>query len=247
MARRTLRRLAQLPLRVVRDAMIDNGWTRKYVNKQVGHIARMFRWAASVELMPASVHQSLATLEGLKAGRTKAPDRPPVEPVSDAVIDRTLEHLPPVVADMVRLQRLTGARPGEICEVRPCDMDRARSPWLYRPASHKTEHHGKRRVITIGPRGQAILTPYLLRAADAHCFSPADSDRKRREAMSERRKTPLSCGNRRGTNRRAEPKRSGRLLHERQLPWAIHRVCELRGIPKWAPNRSTHRRNANPF
>ncbi|MCA9167580.1 MAG: hypothetical protein KDB23_07915 [Planctomycetales bacterium] len=56
-------------LRVVRDAMVEKGWTRKYVNKQVGRIVRMFKWAASLELVPASVYQSLATLDGLKAGR----------------------------------------------------------------------------------------------------------------------------------------------------------------------------------
>ena len=42
----------------------------------------------------------------------------------------TLEHLPQVVADMVRLQRLIGARPAEMCIMRPCDIDRSSEVWV---------------------------------------------------------------------------------------------------------------------
>jgi hypothetical protein len=48
-----------------------------------------------------------------------------VQPISDADITATLEHLSPIVADMVRLQRLNEARPSEICDIRPCDINRA--------------------------------------------------------------------------------------------------------------------------
>ena len=33
--------------------------------------------------------------------------------------------------------------------------------WEYRPTAHKTEHHGKARIIMIGPRAQAVLAPWL--------------------------------------------------------------------------------------
>jgi integrase len=63
---------------------------------------------------------------------------------------------------MVRLQLLTGARPGEICAMRPTNVTRGiDGVWTYRPASHKTEHHGRERRIFIGPQAQEILTPYL--------------------------------------------------------------------------------------
>lgn len=196
-----------LALEVVRNRMIELGWTRRHINKQVGRIIRMFRWGASREMFPVTVPDQLATLDGLRAGRCAAPDNPPVPPVSDSVVDRTLPHLPPVVADMVRLQRLTGARPSEVCDLRPCDIDRTGEVWLYRPASHKTEHHGKSRVICIGPQGQQLLRPYLLRGAEDYCFSPQESEQKRRDAQHAARKTPLSCGNRPGTNRRASRSR----------------------------------------
>jgi integrase len=64
-------------------------------------------------------------------------------------------------------------RPNEVCQVRPCDVDRSGKVWTYAPAEHKTEHHGKGRVILIGPRGQDILRPYLLRPHGEYCFRPS--------------------------------------------------------------------------
>ena len=72
-------------------------------------------------------------------------------------VEATLPHLPAVVADMVRFQRLTGCRPGRGLQLRPCDVDRTGDVWMYTPASHKTEHHGRERVIYIGPKAQEIV------------------------------------------------------------------------------------------
>lgn len=58
-------------------------------------------------------YQALATVVGLRKGRTEAIERPPVPPVADSIIEQTLPHLPPVISDMVRLQRLCGALLGE--------------------------------------------------------------------------------------------------------------------------------------
>ncbi len=89
---------------------------------------------------------------------------PPVLPVDDATVEATLPFLSTVVADMIRFQRLTGCRPGEVCGIRPMDVDRSGEVWVYRPASHKTEHHGKERFIFIGPK-RAIGSHAVLVAA----------------------------------------------------------------------------------
>jgi integrase len=47
---------------------------------------------------------------------------------------------------------------------------RTASVWIYRPESHKTEHHGHDRVICLGRQAQEILRPWLDRAPDAYCF-----------------------------------------------------------------------------
>ncbi len=67
----------------------------------------------------------------LKRGRCHAPEAPKIVPVSDAVVEATLPHLTAVVADMVRLQRLLGCRPGEICDLTPRIIDRSKAVWGY--------------------------------------------------------------------------------------------------------------------
>lgn len=111
-------------LKAVRDRMVEAGLARSTINQNVGRIRRAFRWAASEELIPASVPEALATVDGLRAGKTTAREPEAVTPVEDERVEATLAHLTPVVAAMVRLQRLTGMRPGLVCRLRPCGVDR---------------------------------------------------------------------------------------------------------------------------
>ena len=178
-----------LALKACREAMIGKDWCRTHINKQVDRVKRMFKWATRKRDDPrrrlrgaplcgwpqAWSHRSKGRAEGEADLAT-----PTSWPRSSTC--RT------VVADMVQLQRLTGARPGEICDIRPGDINRTGDPWEYVPASHKTEHHDRPRVIFIGAKGQRILLPYLLRAADAYCFSPREAEGKRRAAQHEARK-----------------------------------------------------------
>jgi len=179
-------------LKALRHKMILDGNSRNYINDSIDKMRRVFRWALSEELIPAAVVTALESVRGLPKDRSEARETEPVTPVEDATVDATLPYLPQVVADMVAFQRLTGARPGEVCILRPCDVERIGEVWLYRPASHKTEHHSKQRVICIGPRAQEILRPYLLRESSAYCFSPSESERKRNAARREARRTPMT-------------------------------------------------------
>jgi integrase len=103
--------------------LAESGKCRRYCNYLVQQIRRIFKWGVSQELIPETVYRALATVSGLKRGRTEAREPDPVGPVADTVVDATLPHLPVVIADMVRLERLTGCRPAEVCSIRPCDVD----------------------------------------------------------------------------------------------------------------------------
>lgn len=215
-----------LKLQAVRQAMIAANWARSTINRQIGRVVRAFSWGVAHELIPGSVVHALREVPGLRKGRTEAKEAPPVLSVPDEVIDACRPHLPAVVADMVRIQRLTGARPSEVCTMRPSEIDTSGPVWTYTPGSHKTEHHGRRRVVAIGPKAQAILQPYLSRDAEAFCFSPADSERKRREAAHANRKTPARHGNAPGTNRKAKPKRTAGVRYTADsYRRAIERAC----------------------
>ena len=128
---------------------------------------------------------------------------------------------------MIQLQLYTAARGGEIVMVRPCDIDRSGSIWVYRPVEHKTAHYGYERRVYIGPRGQEFLGPFLLRPADAYCFSPGEAEAERLANLHARRRTPLSCGNRPGTNRRSEPRqKAGEHYTAGSYRRAIYYACE---------------------
>src|SRR5581483_6011251 len=158
-------------LKAVRDEMIRSGLSRPSVNQRVGVIKRAFKWAVSEELIPGAALESLRAVAGLAKGRTEAPEPEPVRPVPDAWIDAALPFVLPPIAALIRLQRLTGARPGELVILRPCDLDVTGDVWLYRPASHKTAHHGKGRAIGIGPRAREVLEPFLPTELRAYAFS----------------------------------------------------------------------------
>jgi integrase len=248
-----------LAFKAVRQKFIEDGLSRSFINASLARLVRMFRWAAAEGCLPAAVPQSLMLVPGLRRGRTIARETEPVTPVDDAIVDATLPHLSPVVADMVRFQRFTGCRPNEVCQLRPCDVDRSGDVWVYRPQSHKTAHHGHERVIFVGPQAQAVLLRYLARDAQAFCFRPCDSEAKRRAAIHAARKTPLSCGNRPGSNRKTTPKREpSDAYNPRAYHKAIRYACtkafpvpkEIADDPaavakwkadhRWAPNQLRH-------
>jgi integrase len=155
-----------LALEAVRDEMIRGGRYRNRVNKDISRIRRLFRWAASKKLVPLSVHESLGTVEGLRAGRSAARETAPVRPVTKAVVEATLPHMSPQVATMVKLQLLAGMRPGEVVVMRGMDLEMTGKVWAYRPGSeqglhgkHKTAHRGQDRVILIGRGRKKCCAP----------------------------------------------------------------------------------------
>ena len=216
-----------LSLKAIQAHLVEQGLSRGGINGRIARIKRVFRWAVSEELIPPSIIHGLSAVPALKRGRSEARETDPVAPVVHATVDATLPHLSPVVADMVRFQLLTGCRPGEVCGIRPGDIDTTRDVWEHRPADHKTEHHGRERVVFIGPRAQDILRPYLLRPADTYCFSPAESERARRAAQGDRRVTPLSSGNRPGSKQTIKSRRpAGNHYSVISYRRAIHRACD---------------------
>jgi integrase len=166
-----------LALKVVREWMVKQTWTRGYVNSSVGCIKRMFKWAVENELVPASIYHGLQAVSGLKKGRCEARETKPIRPVADEHVDAILPFLNAAQRAMVQLQRFTGMRPGEVCIMRPCDLDCSNTKtWIYRPESHKTEHHDIERIVFLGPRAQDVLKPFLFRDPGGVLFFAAGDD-----------------------------------------------------------------------
>jgi integrase len=246
-----------LALKCVRQQFIEIGHSRTYCNRLTDLIRRMFKWATSEQLVPIATWQALTAVSGLRCGHTQAPENKPIGPVDDATVDATLPHLSGVVAAMVKLQRLTGMRPDEVCRLRPCEVDRSAEVWTYSPAKHKTAFRGRQRTVFIGPKGQDVLRPFLLRDSQAFCFVPAEAVAKQLEQRHAARATPLSCGNRPGSNRvrRRSRRSAGQQYDVHSYRRAIHYACDRadrlahqaqpvvpdeRLVPRWSPNRLRH-------
>lgn len=111
-----------------RDGLIKAGLARKTINQRVGIVRRAFRHAVKEEIVPPSSLHALEAVDGLKRGRCSAREAPGVKPVPQADVDAVLPLLPAPVAAMVRLQLLTGCRPGEVVAMRIADIDATPAP-----------------------------------------------------------------------------------------------------------------------
>lgn len=73
-----------------------------------------------------------------------------------------------------------------------------------------------------------MLAHYLARDREMYCFRPCDSEAKRRAAIHETRKTPLTYGNRPGSSLKPKPKRTpGDHYTSEAYARAITRGCDL--------------------
>jgi integrase len=246
-----------LALQSLRSAMVSGSWlnedersrrlkgnrpiglARTTCNRDVGRIKLLFKWGSSVELIPASVYHALATVAGLRRGRSNARETKPVKPIASAVIDDTLPHLPPIVRDIVEVLLLSGMRCGELCIMRGCDLDMSGDIWLYRPERHKGLWLGKERVIAIGPRAQTIIRKYLSMTTTAYLFRPSDQQAIINAAKRAARKSPVqpSLLDRRKPNPKRRP---GERFKVRAVNRAIGRACERAGIETWHTHQLRH-------
>ena len=149
-------------LKALQASWVKDDIARSTVNRYAGIAKRIFKWGVEEELVAPEVYQAIATVRGIPKGRSMARETSPVEPVDEKIVIDMLAHLPHECRDIISLQLTTACRPGEALAMRPMDIDRSEDPWAYTVHSHKTEHHGQRRVIYLNRVAQGIITPYLL-------------------------------------------------------------------------------------
>ncbi len=229
-------------LKAARAHMVAKGWTRNTINKACSRVRAIFRWAAEEILLPASVHQDLTVVSGLRRGRCDAREGREVQPVPDADVNAVKPFVSRQVWALIQLQELTGARPGELVGIRPVDLDMTGSVWIVAPTQHKTAHHGHARTVYFGPRAQEITRPFLAgRAIDAPVFSPKEAEGERLATRHTARLTPANQGNVPGSNRvrkRGRPPREHYTVASYRR--AIARACTFAGVARWHPHQLRH-------
>jgi len=220
-----------LGLVTCRLKLIEAGICRKRINQHVGRIRQMFKWGVSREMVPETVWRALCSVEGLRIG--EAIERPPVRAVSDERIAAIEPFVTPQVWAMVNLQIWSACRPGEACIMRAIDINMQGKIWEYRPHSHKVEHHGKERVIYLGPHAQQIIKPWLKTDLHAYLFSPQEARAWCQAQRAKNRKTPKPRKEPE-PQRKSQPKRApGERYNNYAYDHAIRRACEVAfGMPK---------------
>ena len=226
--------------KILRDALVRSGVSRTTVNARLWRVKYMIGWALDEALIPATVKAELTQVKGVKRGRSAAPERQHVRPVDDATIAATVAHMMPNTADMVRVHRLTGMRPCELCALRWSLIDTSRLPWVYRvpPEVNKNEwrgEFGQPRVVCIGPKARAILERH--RDGCDVPFSPVLAMAEYVAARHAARVTPVY-------GKRKDAPHVPRVLGEQWTTDAytktIHAACGKAKITPWGANRLRH-------
>lgn len=250
-----------LALRAVQDQMVKLGWSRGYVNQCVGCVKRVWKWGVANELVPGAVFHALQCVPGLKKGRTAARECPPIGPAPEASIEAVLPHLTPHVRGMVLVQWAAAMRPCEVVIMRPCDIDTTGAVWAYTPESHKTEHHGGRRVIYLGPKAQAAIRPFLFApplatttaeallepgsgSMPAHIYQLNESGCRRRDPeaylFSPREAAEGYLRQNERCVRYARKRKPGDCYLVTSYERAIVNACRRVGVPRFTPNQLRH-------
>jgi integrase len=243
----TAKDFGPLALRAIREEMIHAGLCRTVVNDRVKRIRRAFRWAVSVELLPAAVLQALETVPGLKRGRCNARESEGVMPVPWEHVEATLPFLPRPVAAMVLLMRFSNCRAEDAVILRGIDLRMDAEIWVYRPEHHKNqwreeESEVHERLIYLGAKAQAAILPLLKSDPEAYVFSPraATADHHADRALRPKTKrTPSELKRRRKINPKRTP---GPRYTVNTFQQAVRRACRRAKVPVWSVLQVRHTR-----
>lgn len=222
-------------LRAIRETLINEKMCLTTINTRIGIVKRMLRYCASLEMIPAEAWHKSLTLENLKPGRTAAKQPRKVHPVPLEDVEKVKPHVTWSVRGMIELQLLTGARSGEICGLRACDIDMTGAVWKVKLTRHKNSWRGKARTLYIGPQGQRVLKPFLLaRKPGEYLFQPMDYHRERSAAARKHRRP----GQKKNT-----PKTDHQVndcYDSASYRRAIERGCNAAGVTPWHPHQLRH-------
>jgi integrase len=235
-----------MALKTVRQSFVNDKICRNEINKRTRRIVRLFKWGVAEELVPATVHQALKTVEGLKRGSVAVRESKPVKPVPDQFVDAIQPFTSRQVWAMIQLHRLTGARPARSAA---CELNMSGDIWEYTPERHKTQNHGKARTIYVGARAQEVLRPWLRIELERYLFSPAEAEAERREQQRLVRKSKVQPSQENREKRRPKLQPGDHYTtgtYFQAIGYAIKRLNRDRvkrnepEIPSWHPHQLRH-------
>jgi len=241
-------------LKLFRQELIrSRRFCRKTINDRIRRIVKIFTWGVEEEYVSAGVALALKAVKPLQEDHAGTFDHEDREPVPDHVVLRTLLFLPPTVAAMVQIQRLTGMRPSEVCNMRVGEIDKTTDSeiWYYRPPTHKTKKKTKQnKVVPLGKHEQKLLAPYLEgKKPEQAVFSPRTAMAERNMVRKANRKTKITPSQKaKNEARAAKPREYKEFYNKDSYHMAIkHAIAKGNKvlpagekIPHWFPYQLRH-------
>ncbi len=164
-------------------------FSRNYLNKLTKMVKRLFKYCAQNDHCTVEQYNKLALIQNLEYGKGGI-ELNARQGVPDSTVEACLPFMQPMIADMVRLQMLSGMRPCELSILTHAQISRPghiviiprtnrpltpvthdqTTVWFYLPVVHKNTARSKPKVICFGPRCQTILAPYLANPTSEYIF-----------------------------------------------------------------------------
>lgn len=145
-----------------RDKMdAEGGNTRETVNRKLAYIKNIAKWGVTQRLCPAEILPSLDSVPNLVRGKSISPDGKGREPCSIEEFNAALDMLKGPMHDALYIIRCTGARPTEILDLMPEEINTTVDPWMVTKIEHKTEHKGKSRFFGLPQEAVEAILPYM--------------------------------------------------------------------------------------
>ena len=243
------RELGVAELRRVRESMIAPGddcraLVRQTVNNRINQIRRLFRWAAENGFVDPGTWHNLKALSPIRFGRDRRlRETAPRRPVAESVVEATLPHLPPMLADVARLQLLIGCRPGEILRACSREFDRSGEVWLFAPTRAKMGYRRKVAPYACGPKAQQIIARYLRLDPETPMFQPAESERARtgmRRAARATKLWPSHVEHIEGKRAEVPKRKPGDVYDTSAFARAVRRAAAKAQVESWSPHQLRH-------
>lgn len=149
------------------DQLAAEELARTYVNACLNKLRRFVRWSADLDYIPIQTIEELRLVRPLQPMRTRAREPGILVPPPLDTLRIVLPHLRQPWRDVCHLSLLTGARPGELLELRNSEVHLDNAPRLT-PGQHKNAHRGKHRVIPLCAKSIVLIERHL------RPFTPGD-------------------------------------------------------------------------
>jgi integrase len=170
--------------------LISLGYARTHINRLFSLVKRVFSWGGkprfdleTYDKLPALVSPTfIADLSGIDYVTNEGKENPPRMDVPEEDVIAVFPFVSETIADMLRIQLLTGMRPSEVCVMRFSNIKQTKEEfaeygylydnenWIYILSNHKTTKYIGNKVVPLGIQEQEILSKYSGKSKESPIF-----------------------------------------------------------------------------